>query len=389
MDRASGAKDQTATHDSVPVLRKPRDRRTTASTMMDIAREAGVAQSTVSRVLNDVRSSVPITDETRARIIAAAHRLDYRPNPFARALRGAPTMLIGAIVRDITDPFFMGAMDELSSQLVSRGYNVVLGHAHANTEEARALRAVLETRHCDGLVVMGDMRHETRLVKDLQATQVPVVWMWQHELIPGIPSITVDNRVGINLVIDHLHQLGHERIGFIEGRPIGDHRDRLDAFVDILRRLDAPPPPRYVQHVTNSPGGGSHALAALMALREPPTAVVAGSDNLAFGALHAAHSLGISVPHQLSVTGFDDLPMAAYTVPALTSIRMPTQEMVRAAVDLVIDGLNNDGGGPRFVHRPSLIVRASTAPRPDSARPRTSTQRPPDPLPDAPLHPRL
>src|SRR6476660_7486614 len=124
------------------------DRPRTGPTMRDIAVAAGVSQSTVSRVLNDVPTRVPIAPETRERVSATARRLGYRPNPLARGLRGAPTMLLGAVVRDITDPFFAGAIESLSVEAMARGYNVVLGHAHGSTDEALVLTAVLETRHC-------------------------------------------------------------------------------------------------------------------------------------------------------------------------------------------------------------------------------------------------
>src|SRR5215211_6466048 len=116
-------------------------------TMRDIAKAASVSQSTVSRVLNDVPTRVPITAETRERVTAAARKLGYRPNPLARGLRGAPTMLLGAVVRDITDPFFAGAVEALSVAAMSHGYNLVLGHARGRADEAIALTAVLETRH--------------------------------------------------------------------------------------------------------------------------------------------------------------------------------------------------------------------------------------------------
>lgn len=149
------------------------------STMKDIARATGVSRSTVSRILNNAPLTVPIAQETRERVLAAARNLGYRPNPLARALRGAPTMLLGAIVRDITDPFFAGAIEAVSSAARARGYNIVLGHAHARATEALELAAVLEARHCDGILLLGDMGDQPRLLADLRDTHVPVVALWQ------------------------------------------------------------------------------------------------------------------------------------------------------------------------------------------------------------------
>src|SRR6185503_7353391 len=150
-------------------------RRDPAPTMRDIASLAGVSQSTVSRVLNDVATRVPITEDTRSRVTAAARQLGYRPNPLARGLRGAPTMLLGAVVRDITDPFFSGAIEALSEAARSRGYNLVLGHARGRADEALALTAVLETRHCDAIVLLGDLQDQPSLLADLKDSIVPVV----------------------------------------------------------------------------------------------------------------------------------------------------------------------------------------------------------------------
>ena len=138
------------------------------TTMRDIAAAAGVSQSTVSRVLNDVSTRVPIAAETRERVVLTARRLGYRPNPLARGLRGAPTMLLGAVVRDFSDPFFAGAIETLAVEAMGRGYNVVLGHAHGRLEEDISLPAVLETRHCDAIVLLGDMQDQPQLLEDLR-----------------------------------------------------------------------------------------------------------------------------------------------------------------------------------------------------------------------------
>ena len=145
------------------------------TTMRDIARAAGVSQSTVSRVLNDAPTRVPIAADTRERVMAAARELGYRPNPHARSLRGASTMLIGAVVRDFSDPFFAGVIEALAVEAMARGYNVVLGHAHGRVDEGIALTSVLETRHTDAIVMLGDMQDQPRLLDDLRNSAVPVV----------------------------------------------------------------------------------------------------------------------------------------------------------------------------------------------------------------------
>ncbi|HXG39317.1 MAG TPA: LacI family DNA-binding transcriptional regulator [Candidatus Limnocylindrales bacterium] len=333
--------------------------------MGDLAREAGVSQSTVSRVLNGAPSSIQISQATRERVLDAARRLGYRPNPLARGLRGARTMLLGVIVREITDPFFTGAVEAISTEAAKHGYNVVLGHAHGRADEAIVLRSVLETRHVDAILLLGDMRDQPRLIEDLQGSREPVVALWQGRALHGLPMVNVDNAAGISQALDHLLALGHRRIAFVSGRPLGDIQERLAAYEARMRAEGLAVPDGYVQHVANEPAGGAEALDALLRLPVPPTAVVCSTDQLAIGVLHQADARGIRVPERLSVTGFDDLPVSAYTVPALTTVRMPLAEMAARAGEIAIEravGGRSPAGAPAEILQPVLVVRDSTAP---------------------------
>jgi len=334
--------------------------------MQDIAKAAGVSQSTVSRVLNDTPTSVPIAVDTRQRVQEVAKRLGYRPNPLARGLRGARTMLLGVIVREITDPFFSMAIEALSTEALTRGYNVVLGSAHSKADEAIALKAVLETRHCDAIVLLGDMRDEPKFLEDLRASQTPIIALWHGTELEGVPTVNIDNRAGMVAAIDHLIDLGHRRIAFIGGRPLGDIRERRTAFYEHLEESGIAVDEEYVQNVINDPAGGDAALRTLVARDSPPTAVVCSTDHLATGVLHAAADLGLAVPRDLSVVGFDDIPMASFTVPSLTTVHMPVDEMTALAARLAMDEPEDgaSGGVESFVVTPSLVVRESTGEAP-------------------------
>jgi len=334
--------------------------------MKDIAKAAGVAQSTVSRILNDTPLPMPISQETRDRVLAAAAELSYRPNPHARGLRGARTMMLGAIVRDVTDPFFAGAIDALSVEAQQHGYSVVLGHARERADEALALAAVLEARQCDGIVIVGDMSIQPRLMEDLESVNghVPVVALWHGSGQTGFLTVNVDNHHGMTASVRHLVSLGHRRIAFV-GDPLhGDVRERQAAYEEVLSNGRIEVPEEYVQHVRNTFGGGVDAFEALMSLPEPPTAVASATDVLAIGVLHAASDHEIAVPDELSVVGFDDIPFAAMTVPALTTVRMPVEKMVEAAVSMAVDPrLQNAVGTPKGsrVFQPALVVRRSAS----------------------------
>jgi DNA-binding LacI/PurR family transcriptional regulator len=356
--------------DAGSAARRPRAgktrRRGAPVTMQDIARATGLSQSTVSRILNRSPTVVPIAESTRERVLAAAKDLGYRPNPLARGLRGASTMLLGVIVRDITDVFFAGAIEAATVEASRRGYNLVLGHAHARADEAIALWGVLEARHCDAILLLGDMRDQPRLIEDLAGDSLPVVALWQGSTPMDIPSVTVDNQAGIRAVLDHLTELGHRRIAFVGGRLLGDIKEREEAYVDYLTELGRPPPEGDVQHGLNEPAAGAAALELLLDRPDPPTAVVASTDVLALGLLHAAHERGLRVPEQLSITGFDDIVLAAYSVPALTTVRMPVREMVEKAVQMALDEIGRSDESelsaeqPPPMLQPSLVVRDST-----------------------------
>jgi DNA-binding LacI/PurR family transcriptional regulator len=337
--------------------------------MNDVAAAAGVAQSTVSRVLNDTPARIDVSPQTRERVLAIARELGYRPHPIARALRGAPTMQLGAIVRDVTDPFFGPAIEALTIEAKERGYAVVLGHARAKADEALALTTVLEARQCDAIVLLGDFRGERGLIQDLRNVRERVVGLWHGTERRGrpFPAVSVDNRAGIVAALEHLLELGHRRIAFVGGESLGDLQERRRAYHDFMSERGLSAPAGYTRLVPNTVDGGEQGLAELLEQRPRPTAVIGGTDMLAIAVIHAAYEHGVRIPDELSVVGFDDIPLARATVPGLTTLRMPFREIAAAGVELAIGDSWSPGESPevpRIVFQPTLIVRRSTAPAP-------------------------
>jgi DNA-binding LacI/PurR family transcriptional regulator len=347
-----------------------------AATMQNIADALGISQSTVSRILTGAATPVPIKPATRQRVVDMARQMHYKPNPLARGLRGAKTMLLGVIVREITDPFFAGAIDAISTEASKRGYNVVLGHAHGRADEVIALRAVLETRHCDAIIIVGDTSDQPRLMEDLRDADAAVVGVWQgSESMSGMPTINVDNGQGIADILDHLVGLGHRSIGFIGGsfsfaggRAFGDIWERQIAFLDGLAKRGLEAPPEYVRDVYNNYAGGAAAFEELVNLPKRPTAIVASTDMLAIGALRAADRMGLDVPRDISIVGFDDLPQAEHTNPPLTTVRQPIAEIAAAAVTAAIDRVSAAQSTPDepivMSLQPTLVIRESSGPAP-------------------------
>jgi DNA-binding LacI/PurR family transcriptional regulator len=333
--------------------------------MRDIAAAAAVSQSTVSRVLSGVPTKVRIGAETRERVLEASQRLGYRPNPLARGLRGAATNLIGAVVRDFSDPFYAGAVEALVVEAMGHGYNVVLGHVHGRLDAAASLTSVLETRHTDAIVLLGDMGAQPQLLADLRSSRVPVVALWQGTSPLEFPTVDADDRAGIRSGLEHLTSLGHRRIAFVNAELPNDYRVREDAYLDFMRERYGAVPAGYLERSPNTLAGGDAALRRLLALPEPPTAVATSTDLVAIGVLHAAHSLGATVPERLSVVGFDDILIVSHTVPALTTLRMPISEVVGHAVRQAVALARDPDAArePRLdVFEPVLVIRDSTAP---------------------------
>ncbi len=284
-------------------------------------------------------------------MIQASRRLGYRPNPLARGLRGASTNLLGAVVRDFSDPFFAGAIEALVVESMAHGYNVVLGHAPGRGSEAVSLTTVLETRHTDAIILLGDMQDHPQVLADLRASFVPVVALWQGTSPLEFPTADADDRAGIWAGLGHLESLGHRRIAFVSAELPGDYRVREDAYLDFMRERFGGVPPGYLRRCPHTLAGGDAALRLLLELPEPPTAVATSTDLVAVGVLHAAHSLGATVPERLSVVGFDDILIAPHTVPALTTLRMPISEIVGHAVARAVEPGARSGSGPRAESR--------------------------------------
>jgi DNA-binding LacI/PurR family transcriptional regulator len=326
-------------------------------TMKQIGALVGVSQSTVSRVLSGAPSPVPVAQETRERILKVVAESGYTPNPMARALRGARTALLGLIVRDIDDPFFGHAIASITAEARRHGYNVVLGHVGSSADQALELREVLEMGHCDGALLLGDLRDQTRLWADLVSHPTPLVGLWQGARAPTIQVLNIDNRAGIRLSVEHLASIGHRRIAFLQGGVTGDGVERREAYLE----LNPSAPAEYIQVARNTFADTSIAAANLLRLTIPPTAIVASTDVAAIGAINAAARQGLHVPRDVSVVGFDDIPLAAFVTPALTTVHQPMEKLARAAVKEMLAVINTPERRPkRTILAPSFVQRGST-----------------------------
>jgi DNA-binding LacI/PurR family transcriptional regulator len=343
----------------------PVNRRTI--TIRDVAERAGVSESTVSRVLTGAGTQIPISEDTRGRVQQAASDLCYRPHPGARSLGGKRTHLIGLIVREISDPWFAQIIEAISRVACERGYDLVLGNAAREPQEALALRQMmLDLRYCDGLILCGDLRESaedrTFLNQMRQDHNLISVSRGSRDLVLDTPCVGVDNRSGTFLALEYLTTLGHRRIGCIRAARSGDLGERVDAYGEFMQTRFGAINPAYIAVAANSFEDGYQAARQLLSLPVPPTAIFAADDRLAIGAMAYALDAGLKVPGDVSVIGFDDMDFGTYVRPALTTVRQPLASIAEQAVEMLltmIQGEANSDVMPQLFLEPVLMRRAS------------------------------
>ncbi len=326
------------------------------ATIDDVAARSGVSTATVSRVLS---GSAPARPETRERVLAAARELDYRPSSIARALKRRETRTLGLVVTDITNPFYPQVVRAVEAAAHARGYGIVL--ANGGDDSARELEHLdlLVERRVDGIVIASS-RMTRRHADRLRAVPVPVVLINDTVAGSGLPAVTTAHRHGARMAGEHLIGLGHRRIGHI-GAP-AEHPaagQRRQGLRDALRGAGLPDP--LVGIGDGRVTGGALAAEALVAAGV--TGIVAYNDLTAIGALGALRRAGIGVPDDVSVVGFDDIDLAAWTDPPLTTLRQPTDRLGLWAVEHLADllaGIGDRPSGPVQLE-PVLVVRGSTA----------------------------
>lgn len=324
------------------------------ATIDDVAARSGVSTATVSRVLS---GSVPARPETRERVLTAARELDYRPSGVARALKRRETRTLGLLVTDITNPFYPQVVRAVEAAAHERGYGIVL--ANGGDDAARELEHLdlLIERRVDGIVIISS-RMTRRHAERLHRTAVPVVLVNDTVSGSGLPTVTTAHRRGARMATEHLIELGHRQIGHI-GAPADQAAagQRRQGVRDAMRAAGLGEP--LVAIGDGGVAGGSQAAEALIG--EGVTGIVAYNDLTAIGALRALRRAECAVPGQVSLIGFDDIEMAAWTEPPLTTIRQPKEALGRWAVNRLLDDV---GVGRREPERaslmPTLVVRGST-----------------------------
>ena len=325
----------------------------------DIARAARVSHSTVSRAL---RNSKLVNPETRELIRRIAEEQGYTVSAVARSLVTRHTNTIGVVVTRIADPFVGEVMSGIEEFALGRGYSVFLATCHA--DPARELRAVrsFHERRVDGILV-NSSRVGALYLPLLAEMKVPIVLINNQHPGDFVYSVSIDNLHAGREATRHLVELGHRRIAYL-GNQYGIQADteRFSGYRQILEEAGIGFQPELVAHGDGQPEGGKRAMEKLLALPEPPTAVFCYNDMTALGALGAIRERGLHVPEDVSVVGLDDLFLASYTDPPLTTIQQPKKQMGSLAAQLLLDLLAGGKPESRISLTGQLVVRQSTAP---------------------------
>jgi LacI family transcriptional regulator len=334
------------------------------ATSWTVAREAGVSQSTVSRAL---RGDPRVREQTRRRVEEAARRLGYVPNALASSFASRSTRTLGLVVSDVANPSVPHVLTPIHDELQLLGYRVVLLVERTDLPVGQEALHRLLDRSIDG-VLMTTATLRSPLAEALRSRGLPLVLLDRHVDELDVDRVVGDNRGGAFAGARHLLRLGHRRIGVIRGpSSTSTSRDRTLGLTDALAAEGVALDPALVREGTYSHQSGYQHGRDLLRLPDPPTAIVCGNDVVAFGALDAARSLDRRVPEDVSVLGFDDVPMAAWGVFQLSTLRQPLEEMAHTAARMLAERVENGddvGPGREHVFPATLVQRATTGPSP-------------------------
>lgn len=326
-------------------------------TVEDVAERAGVSTATVSRCLNtpDV-----VSPTTRTRVMAAVEALGYTPNFGARAMAAKRTFTIGAIIPTIDNAIFARGIQAFQEALHEKGYTLlVASSAYSPAREAEQIRSLV-ARGADGLLLIGYERSD-EIYDYLAARSVPVLVAWAFDATRTRPAVGFDNRASMRRLADEVLAMGHRHIGYISGLVEGNDRaaERLAGLRDGLAASGLDPAALPVVETPYQIENGAAAFEALMARHPRPTAVMCGNDVLAVGAVQRALDLGLLVPDDVSVTGFDDIELASIVRPPLATVHVPHREMGRQAAQELVRMVEAPGAGRASEVHSALRLRGS------------------------------
>jgi DNA-binding LacI/PurR family transcriptional regulator len=330
------------------------------STVRDVARKAKVSVATVSRVLN---SPSRVRLSTREKVLKAMEQCHYVYNALAGSLSARRTAMLGVVIPTITNPIFATVTKGIQDYASHNGYSILLGNTDYNEENELQLINLFQEKRIDGVIFNGPWR-SAPLILRMKSANLPFVITWQKVKDKEVSFVAFDNFRSAYRSLEYLIGLGHRRIGMIAGKFTVSERAlmRWQAYRKCLGDKGLEYEPRLVLERGYSFADGKEAMAHLLALPSPPTAVFCGNDVLAIGAMVEAKEKGMKIPRDLSIAGFDDMEISAYYDPPLTTVAVPAYEMGRMAAKILIENIRGESQTPQqHVLEANLIIRGSTA----------------------------
>jgi LacI family transcriptional regulator len=335
------------------------------ATLQDVAQKLGVHVSTVSRVLNPTTRSM-VSERVARRILKTAEDLGYARNTLAAGLKGGRTYTVGIVIPDLTNPLFPPIVRAIERTLKSSGYIAILADTDHSAANELAMIDTLTMRRVDGLILATAFRKDD-VIEKLIRQQVPFVLVNRTVENDNVTAVINDDECGIELAIDHLLDLGHKKIAYVGGpRNTSTGHGRYQAFLKISRvRGLTVDRSLTASAIAFTEEAGREAFRQILSSGEIPTAVLTANDRLALGCYDVIHERGLSIPNDVSVTGFNNMPYVERLTPPLTTIHVPHDQLGSVAASLLLGHLENPESAPKQVRlRPKLVVRGSTAQRP-------------------------
>jgi LacI family transcriptional regulator len=327
-------------------------------TIAEVGRVAGVSIATVSRVLNNIPGQV--SPATRRRVLRVIRDLDYRPNALARSLHQRRTHTIGLILPDISNPYYAEMARGIEDAISRQGYTLVTCNTDRQPDRISHSVAVLREKQVDGIILGGGGTLGAPHFAALRDCGTRVVLIGRCEM--DLPAVRVDNVKGAREAAAHLLALGHRRIAVLAGPRISTTTvDRLAGFRQAFDEFGLPFPSRWLRYGDLRPGSGLEAAEKLFASRRAPTAILAINDQMAIGAMRGVLQRGLEIPRQVSVVGFDDIALASFVTPALTTMALPLHQMGVAAGEMILRPLAGVEQPQEVWFTPTLVVRESSA----------------------------
>lgn len=327
-------------------------------TILDVARLARCSITTVSRVLNN--SSHKVNEETRKRVLEAIQQLDYRPNALAKSLLSKRTMTLGAVVPDISNPYYAEVVRGIQDTADQEGYTVLIQNTDRSSNRLRRGIHILREKNVDGFIFTGGLHGMERIGELLCELKERTVVIGRLE--EDFPSVRVDNEQASILAVEHLVQKGYYRIAYVSGALYSTTMvDRLEGFRKALQQFNLPELPGYIQEGKQTLQSGYEAMRRLLSLPEKPEAILFANDQMLFGAMKALSEEKLRVPRDFAVIGFDNVPLCSYFEPTITSIEIPKYELGQSAAKLLFNLIRGERIQNPLWFPVRLIERDSTA----------------------------